>query len=387
MNGFSMILAAALTFGICFLLDKGYTKLFRSRQQHRSGLAVRVNKRYATFGIILILLGVIALSGTLGVPFSWLRLSVIGALQYELNVAEIAAQSVGIGGLQVQNLTPEAFTTIALVMTVGILGGIICCIFFLKAYLNKLQAKPKAEPVQEDGDEKTNVSDNSEQSAPGSDGGWIRPPFSGEIADGRVWGRGSVDTKCSCMAFFQAVEELLQEGFVPAQDVYLSSSCTEEWGGPGCQAIIDELGIRGVRPWLVCDEGGGIYRHAHLIITENAHFENDGVFAAPIKTDKGWLDIIHGVATTAGGTYYSLGAMLLDLNEPWKIIGKTNSYILKPELENELHGNSDNTVFACGAIADYEKDQIRLYYGGCDQCINLAVGSLSELVEACELEL
>ena len=107
----------------------------------------------------------------------------------------------------------------------------------------------------------------------------------------------------------------------------------------------------------------------------------------PIKTDKGWLVIIHGVATTAGGTYYSLGAMLLDLNEPWKIIGKTNSYILKPELENELHGNSDNTVFACGAIADYEKDQIRLYYGGCDQCINLAVGSLSELVEACELEL
>ena len=61
MNGLSMILAAALTFGVCFLLDKGYTKVFRSRQQHKSGLAVRVNKRYATFGIILILLGVIAL--------------------------------------------------------------------------------------------------------------------------------------------------------------------------------------------------------------------------------------------------------------------------------------------------------------------------------------
>ena len=61
MNGFSMILAAALTFGVCFLLDKGYTKLFRSRSQHKSGLAVRVSKRYAIFGIILILLGVIAL--------------------------------------------------------------------------------------------------------------------------------------------------------------------------------------------------------------------------------------------------------------------------------------------------------------------------------------
>ena len=107
----------------------------------------------------------------------------------------------------------------------------------------------------------------------------------------------------------------------------------------------------------------------------------------PIKTDKGWLDIIHGVCTTAGGTYYSLGAMLLDLNEPWKVIGKTNSYILTPEKEFEFHGNSDNTVFACGAIADYEKDQIRLYYGGCDLSIGLAIGSLSELVEACLLGL
>ena len=88
---------------------------------------------------------------------------------------------------------------------------------------------------------------------------WTRPPFSGEIADGRVWGRGSVDTKCSCMAFFQAVEELLADGYEPAQDVWLSTSCTEEWGGPGCPALVTELKRRGVRPWLVCDEGGGLY--------------------------------------------------------------------------------------------------------------------------------
>ena len=84
------------------------------------------------------------MSGTLGVPFSWLRLSVIGALQYELNVAEIAAQSAGLPSLRIEQLSPEIFVTIALVMTVGILGGIICCIFFLKKYLSKLQSKPKA---------------------------------------------------------------------------------------------------------------------------------------------------------------------------------------------------------------------------------------------------
>ena len=102
----------------------------------------------ATFTLlpsISILLGVIALSGTLGVPFSWLRLSVIGALQYELNVAEIAAQSTGLSGLQVGALNMSAFVTIALVMTLGILGGVFCCIFFLKKYLNKVQKAPKKE--------------------------------------------------------------------------------------------------------------------------------------------------------------------------------------------------------------------------------------------------
>ena len=103
----------------------------------------------------------------------------------------------------------------------------------------------------------------------------------------------------------------------------------------------------------------------------------------PIKTSKGWLDIIHGVFSPAGGTTYYLGAMLLDLEEPWKIIGKTNSYILAPEEEYEMHGNCDNTVFACGAIGNEETDELTLYYGACDKSICLATGSLSEMVDAC----
>ena len=75
--------------------------------------------------------------------------------------------------------------------------------------------------------------------------------------------------------------------------------------------------------------------------------------------------------------------MLLDLEEPWKIIGKTNSYILAPEMPYELHGNCNNTVFACGAIGDEENDELTLCYGACDKCICMVKGSLSELVEAC----
>lgn len=130
-------------------------------KSYKAGVAIGMDPKVlkktitasATFTLlpsISILLGVIALSGTLGVPFSWLRLSVIGALQYELNVAEIAAQNIGLSGLNLNELDMGSFVTIALVMTMGILGGVFCCIFFLKKYLNKLQAKPKKEVRSED---------------------------------------------------------------------------------------------------------------------------------------------------------------------------------------------------------------------------------------------
>ena len=98
----------------------------------------------------------------------------------------------------------------------------------------------------------------SHQDVVPAEGEWMHEPFSGDIADGKVWGRGASDTKCSVFGFFQAVEELLQEGITPNQDIYLSSSCTEEWAGDGCPKIVAELERRGVRPYLVCDEGGGI---------------------------------------------------------------------------------------------------------------------------------
>ena len=98
----------------------------------------------------------------------------------------------------------------------------------------------------------------SHQDVVPAEGVWQHAPFSGDIAEGKVWGRGTSDTKCSVMAFFEAAERLLAQGFTPPQDVYLSSSCTEEWAGPGCQKLVDELKRRGVRPWLVVDEGGGI---------------------------------------------------------------------------------------------------------------------------------
>ena len=93
---------------------------------------------------ISILLGVIALSGSLGIPLPWLRLSVIGALHYETSVADIAARSIGLTGLSAAEMTTTAFVTIALVMTAGIIWGMIFNAVFGKKYLARLQ-RPGAE--------------------------------------------------------------------------------------------------------------------------------------------------------------------------------------------------------------------------------------------------
>lgn len=88
---------------------------------------------------ISILLGVIALSGSLGVPLPWVRLSVIGALHYETSVADIAARAIGLSGLNISEMTPTAYTTIALVMSAGIIWGMVLTIFLNKRYVKRLQ--------------------------------------------------------------------------------------------------------------------------------------------------------------------------------------------------------------------------------------------------------
>ncbi len=116
----------------------------------RAGVAIGMDKTKmkravvssATFAVLPsvgILLGVIALAGSLGTPLPWLRLSVIGALHYETQVAEAAAEAAGLPGLNASHMTAEAFTTIALLMGICIMWGMILSIFFNKKYLSKLQ--------------------------------------------------------------------------------------------------------------------------------------------------------------------------------------------------------------------------------------------------------
>ena len=109
----------------------------------------------------------------------------------------------------------------------------------------------------------------------------------------------------------------------------------------------------------------------------------------PLKTKDGWLVILHGVMSWLQDSdqHYYIGAALLDLENPEKVIGKTSSYLLAPEEPYEMNGIVDNVVFPCGAIADIERDELRLYYGAADKYIGLATGALSEVINACKLGL
>lgn len=99
----------------------------------------------------------------------------------------------------------------------------------------------------------------SHQDVVEANGKWEHEPFSGDIDEkGQVWGRGTVDTKGSLFCIMQAVEELIAEGFVPECDVYIASSCTEEWSGEGAPLTVAYLKEQGVKLALLLDEGGMI---------------------------------------------------------------------------------------------------------------------------------
>jgi len=115
-------------------------------------------------------------------------------------------------------------------------------------------------------------------------GEWEHAPFSGDIdEEGRVWGRGTVDTKASLCCIFGAIEELITEGYQPPMDVYIASSCTEEVSGDGGPAIAGYLKEHGVKLDLILDEGGMIL---------NAPIAGvNGIYAMVGVVEKGYGDV------------------------------------------------------------------------------------------------
>jgi beta-1,4-mannooligosaccharide/beta-1,4-mannosyl-N-acetylglucosamine phosphorylase len=106
-----------------------------------------------------------------------------------------------------------------------------------------------------------------------------------------------------------------------------------------------------------------------------------GAGPIPIETTEGWLMIYHGVLTSCNGFVYSMGAALLDIEKPWKVLFRTEPYLLHPKEIYEQVGDVPNVAFPCAALTDAETGRIAIYYGGADTVTCLAFCQVDELID------
>ena len=107
-----------------------------------------------------------------------------------------------------------------------------------------------------------------------------------------------------------------------------------------------------------------------------------GASAPPIRTERGWMEIYHGVRMTASGPVYRIGTVMLDLANPTKVVGRCLAPVLSPREEYERVGDVGNVVFACGAVVEPD-GEVKVYYGAADTSICVATATLDELIESC----
>jgi beta-1,4-mannooligosaccharide/beta-1,4-mannosyl-N-acetylglucosamine phosphorylase len=105
-----------------------------------------------------------------------------------------------------------------------------------------------------------------------------------------------------------------------------------------------------------------------------------GASVSPIKTEHGWLEIYHGVKRTTAGPIYRIGTVLLDLEQPYKVIARCDKPVLSPREDYERIGDVGNVVFACGAVLE-NSGEIKVYYGAADTCVCVATTDFNELIE------
>ena len=123
-------------------------------------------------------------------------------------------------------------------------------------------------------------------------------------------------------------------------------------------------------------------RHRHVMSNSSNWWESlkIGGGAAPIETSEGWLLFYHGVAGTCSGYIYSIGAAILDIDEPSRVKYRCENFLITPEEEYEERGFVANVCFPCATLVDDETGRIALYYGAADSYVAMAFTQMDELV-------
>jgi beta-1,4-mannooligosaccharide/beta-1,4-mannosyl-N-acetylglucosamine phosphorylase len=123
--------------------------------------------------------------------------------------------------------------------------------------------------------------------------------------------------------------------------------------------------------------------HRIFIRTRAAYWDchRVGLACQPIETPQGWLLFYHGVRSTTAGQIYRVGMALLDLKSPWKVLRRSDEWVLGPSEPYERIGDVGDVVFPSGAVIHKETDQLNLYYGAADSAIAVATAKLSDCMD------
>jgi predicted GH43/DUF377 family glycosyl hydrolase len=123
--------------------------------------------------------------------------------------------------------------------------------------------------------------------------------------------------------------------------------------------------------------------HRTLIRTRSAYWDchRVGLACQPIETAQGWMIFYHGVRVTSAGAIYRVGLALLDLEEPWRVLRRSDEWVLGPRATYERIGDVSGVVFPTGAIVHKETNQLNLYYGAADSTVAVATANLSDCID------
>ena len=123
------------------------------------------------------------------------------------------------------------------------------------------------------------------------------------------------------------------------------------------------------------------------ILIKPLHYHWDefkmGPGAPPIKTPEGWLNIFHAGYSNINSTIYRLGVALHDLDDPSKVIGVADEWILQPEELYETTGYVPNVVFTCGTVPE-EDGTIKIYWGAADEVMCVGIAKTDDLITLCK---
>ena len=154
----------------------------------------------------------------------------------------------------------------------------------------------------------------------------------------------------------------------------------------GLYARLDRPFGKGIgRIWISYSPDLVNWGRSKLVLSPRARYWDSfrlGASAPPIRTEDGWLEIYHGVKMTAAGPVYRIGTVMLDPEDPSRVIGRCVAPALSPREDYERIGDVGNVVFACGAIVEPD-GEVKVYYGAADTSICVATCQLDELVDSC----